>query len=460
MADLSVTPISTQVKPMPGMSLGEILAAARSAQEYRQAKEINPLLVERAETELKRLKGLMPEELSKAQSEAQVARETVEPRIAASKSTADTAASQAQEARLKVFQNYLANTRMEAADLLKQPEITYNDVVNKFTQSVNNATDDEALRKQILAQGLQDIPKDLSSDQYRAFLANSLVKTVNTETQLTTRFPSVSLVSTGAKTGVPVTTGGEMAVQRPGQVGAGGVSMELPIGTQVYNPKTNQYEFVGAPSGASSGAAPAVAKPSPETSALLESRGKIISTDLQTTLQKAEEAQNNIAILQNVKGLTPEAFTGFAAERQQLAGRLGAFLGIEPAQLRATATEELQKNVKLRQLAGGNTDAERALAELANPNIKMTKEAIINVSNHLIALEQMNVAKASYMAAASNDPKEYFQRKLNWNKINDPRLFLDQKPQELDRMYNAMSESDKKQFGEKLKLAKKWGVIP
>ena len=46
MADLSVSPIGTQVKPMPTMSLGDMMNLARGAQAYQQAEQMNPLLLQ------------------------------------------------------------------------------------------------------------------------------------------------------------------------------------------------------------------------------------------------------------------------------------------------------------------------------------------------------------------------------------------------------------------------------
>jgi hypothetical protein len=43
MADLSVTPVATQIKPVQGASLGEMINLARGAQQYQQAAQINPL---------------------------------------------------------------------------------------------------------------------------------------------------------------------------------------------------------------------------------------------------------------------------------------------------------------------------------------------------------------------------------------------------------------------------------
>lgn len=46
MADLSVQPIGTSIKPVPGMSLGEMVNLARGTQAYKQAEQMNPLLLQ------------------------------------------------------------------------------------------------------------------------------------------------------------------------------------------------------------------------------------------------------------------------------------------------------------------------------------------------------------------------------------------------------------------------------
>jgi len=43
MADLSITPVATQIKPIQGASIGDMINLARGAQQYQQATQINPL---------------------------------------------------------------------------------------------------------------------------------------------------------------------------------------------------------------------------------------------------------------------------------------------------------------------------------------------------------------------------------------------------------------------------------
>ena len=68
MADFS--PVAAQAKPPQQMSLGEMVNMANAVQQYQQAQQLNPVQLERAQTELGKLKTLLPLEVSKATSEA------------------------------------------------------------------------------------------------------------------------------------------------------------------------------------------------------------------------------------------------------------------------------------------------------------------------------------------------------------------------------------------------------
>jgi hypothetical protein len=455
MADLTVTPVGTQVKPVPGMSLGEMINAAGAAQAYQQALQLNPVQLERAQAELLRLQQLMPEELAKAQAERKVSEETVAPRISASKSTATTAEAGAEEAKFKLYQTYLKNVRTEASDLLKQPEITYEDIEKKLRASIENATSDKAMIDKVMTEGMMAIPKNQTSDQYRALLANQLVKTVSAESQLSTLFPGMQLLSTGARA-LPITTGGALAVQPPGQVVGGGIPMEIPPTTKVTDPRTGQEVLYGSV-GQSERLTTNVP---PEQAALLKTRGEVIAQDMPQTIAKAADAPSRIAIFQNIKKLAPEAFTGPTAERRQAAASLLQMFGIPAFESETATTDELMKNTNLLALGGGTTDAAREIAKFANPNNKMTKEGINRVANQLISIEEMNLARARYMAAAQNDPQAYFNRKLQFDEIADPRLFQDFTDDELKKLDKSLTSKEREKLKFKAQKAKQMGVIP
>jgi hypothetical protein len=53
MADLSVTPVASQIKPPQVTSLGDMLNIARGAQAYRQSEQMNPMLLEQQQNVVK-----------------------------------------------------------------------------------------------------------------------------------------------------------------------------------------------------------------------------------------------------------------------------------------------------------------------------------------------------------------------------------------------------------------------
>jgi hypothetical protein len=128
--------------------------------------------------------------------------------------------------------------------------------------------------------------------------------------------------------------------------------------------------------------------------------------------------------------------------------------------METATTDELLKNTNLLALAGGNTDAAREIARFANPNAKMTKEGINRVANQLISIEEMNMARARYMGPAQNNPADYFQRKLDFDAIADPRLFLDVDAAELKKIVDALSPRERENLKFKARKAKELGVIP
>jgi hypothetical protein len=135
-------------------------------------------------------------------------------------------------------------------------------------------------------------------------------------------------------------------------------------------------------------------------------------------------------------------------------------VGIPAYEMETATTDELMKNTNLLALAGGNTDAAREIARFANPNNKMTKEGINRVANQLISIEEMNLARARYMGPAGNDPQTYFNRKLQFDAIADPRLFLDVEPAEHKKMLDALTPNERAKLIFKAKQAKQMGVIP
>jgi hypothetical protein len=464
MADLSVQPIGTQVKPVQGMSLGEIMNFVRGEQQYR-AEKIGLTLEQQKEAEREKLQRFFSDPAN-FQKEGRIDIDALNreiPRIApltggeVVKQYTELGKSQtaAIEAKQKLTQDQRSMIGSRMAVIGRAGVIDPRVYQKELEQLKQENPDNPDFVK--LIDAYQNIWGQIQPGDNVPGIAIRGANTLLTPAQQVTAFePTVGTAETGAKTFVTKTTpsvegkGPSVSVEREPLV-----TKELTPGTQVYNPQTGQYEYVGAPAGGT-----AVAKPSAEKSALETSRGAVISKDLPEVIARASEAPARIAIFQNIKKLAPDAFTGPTAERRQAIASFAQMLGIDAYEMETASTDELLKNTNLLALAGGNTDAAREIARFANPNNKMTKEGIVRVTNQLISIEEMNMARARYMGPAQNNPAGYFQRKLDFDAIADPRLFLDLNDAEYKKMYDAMTPNEKKKFVFKAKKAKEMGVIP
>ena len=119
----------------------------------------------------------------------------------------------------------------------------------------------------------------------------------------------------------------------------------------------------------------------------------------------------------------------------------------------------LMKNTKLLQLAGGNTDAARSLAEFANPNTKMTKEGIIRVVDQLMGIENMKIARADYLGKFRNDPVQYSQAMENFRQVADPRLFQEMTEEEVDKLRKTLKPRELNEITQKIRMARQLGII-
>lgn len=455
MADLSITPVATQIRPVQPMTLGDMINMARGIQAYQQTQQLNPIELQTAQQQLSRLQQLTPEEVKRAQAEATVAEKTVQPRVESARSQAATAEATSQGAQLELLRGFLKATREESADLIKDPDLTYDKISSRYKTVISNLGVPTEKKDQILAQGLASIPKNLNSDQYRAMLGNELLKTVQAESRISTLFPSVSLVSTGQAL-VPVTTGGALAVQQPGQpTGMPGIPMQPPPTTEVVGP-TGQRQLLGT---ITPGQGPIITGLGPQQTAGLTGAGQIAVKDWDTTYNESREAGPRIATFQNIKKLVPESFTGVGSEKKQFVSNLAQAIGIPLNVLESSSTDELAKNTKILQLAGGSTDAARQIAELANPNTKMTKEGILRVTDQLIGIEKLKQSRANFLQPYAADAAQYQQKATQFNQVADPRLFQESTAADVAKMKAAMTPAERAEFGRKVQLARQLGII-
>lgn len=420
-----------------GMNIGDMLNLARGVQAYQQAQQANPL-------ELQRLKA-----------EAKVAEETAAPRIRAAESTAQKSASEAEVSRLQSMQAHLSNARRESASLLSKDNLTSDDLRKFYEDNLKNMIADPESLKRAVNQAMSVVPKDANPSQLRKIIGQDLAKTMSAESQVERLFPAYQMLGTGAQT-VPITTGGALAVQTPGRIAGPGIESELPPTTQVIEP-SGATRLIGPIS--QRGVQNLQTGVGPAQAGLQQGVATTISGDWQQTASNAQQAPQRIAVFQNIKRFAPEAFTGVGGSRKELAAGIANAIGLSAYETEKVATEELAKNSALLALAGGNTDAARALAEVANPNKKLNEKAIKAIANQMIGIENMNVAKEKFLAPSTNDANQYMQRKLQFNQVADPRLFQEMSAEDVSKLKASMSPAERAEMSKKIQMARQLGII-
>lgn len=191
-----------------------------------------------------------------------------------------------------------------------------------------------------------------------------------------------------------------------------------------------------------------------------------INDDWKKTQESTVNAQRDIGILQTIKQHATGAATGFASDKKALLAGLSDLLGMDADTLSKTDTDLLAKNANMLALAGGDTNMARTMAEAANPNTHMSKDAIIAASNQVIAQKKMLLAKQQFMtpfkAMADQGHPEMYNNALNqFNAVADPRViqFKDMTPQERSAMKSSMTPQEQAAFRTKLDKAQQLGIL-
>jgi hypothetical protein len=466
MADFNIRPVATDIRPVQGMSLGDMINVARGAQAYQQAQQINPVELQRAQTELSRLQQLTPEEVRRAQAEANVSVQTQAPRIRGAEATAQTAETGAQSSALDFANKQTTAIASRLTGLINNPLIIASE---QNPQAVDSTQLQSLVKKygeeQASALGIPKEKADQLIQPYldqagantanlRQFLKEKLLTTLDQGSRLTAMQPSGVGINTGAG-GATVQTG-QFGPYTPGQVLPGTQYEQQIPPTQQFVTPTGQTQLIGPMSQRQN--QPVVTGLGPAQAGVLEATGAVLKEDLPRTIAEAKEAPNRIAIFQNIKKLAPEALTGPTAERRQAVASFAQMLGIDAYVLETSSTDELMKNTTLLQMAG-TTDAARDLAKFANPNTKMTKEGIARVTDQLLGIEKMRLARANYLVPAQNDAGVYAQRKQAFDSISDPRLFQEMTREDVAKLKASMSQAEQQELSNKIRMAREMGVI-
>lgn len=189
--------------------------------------------------------------------------------------------------------------------------------------------------------------------------------------------------------------------------------------------------------------------------------------DWSDTQSAATTANKNIGFMQNIKQYAQKAITGVGQDRRSYIAGLAGVFGFSDEQIAKTDTDLLAKQVAM-MAQSGKTDAERSLAESANPNTHMTPQAIKHAADQVISQQEMALKKQEFLkehAIKIGDPadrgRSYTQALSQWNQVADPRI-LQLKymtPQEKAQMKASMSPQERTDFGLKLHKAEKMGIL-
>jgi hypothetical protein len=490
MADLSVNPVAAQIKPPQQVSIGDIMNIARGAQAYQQAQQINPLLVQqqqaatqqstaqasvaaRAADEQKALAPILQDIPNHLDEAGNVDWNDAIPKIMAAAPTTGseyisklaTAAKGATDAKKAVIG---LNQDQKVAVSQQFQQIDPNNP-GPGLQAVSAWSDQNPWAKPIIQQALQyHIVPALVQDQQNPNPKNPnanfhkeqthMIETVMTPAERAESMkPSGPLVSTGQVTYQAQTN--PFALEPTGQPVAGTVAQQqLPPGTQIYNPATQGFSYFG-PGGQGMGANPIAAAPGLGVANQAIGVATAGAEDYAGLQKQATNAKQAINTLNNIKRFASGAATGVTSDWRAYTEGLLGMVGIKPSGDAKTNYDLLVKNSNMLTNAfGGNTDMARTLIEGANPNHKMTAEAIDEAANQLIGQQNYAVKKFNYMtnvmqaAQQQQKPMLYQQGLQYFNSTVDPAVtqYEAMSPAQRNKFKASMSPEQQKDFRQKI----------
>jgi len=441
---------------LPQTSLADMMNLASQAQQYKQAQAINPIELAAKQEQFRQLLATNPDlakkiasEASSAQTQADVAAQTAPSTIASAKSAAQTAAAGARGAELETSLKFAKQGTNRAYQLLDDPNLTRQKVVDSVTAHLKNMPN---VTPQDIKIAVDSVPS-VEGDALKPALIDFI--RANNEgllSSLTNKYAPSTLTDIGG-TQAPVSLANKaLTGVTPGTVTGPSLTKTLAPGQQFVDEKgakfilgangQRQYTEVG-----------------PATSAAQTALGTASGTDYASTVAEANAATNTRSIYDKIRASLPLAFTGVGSDKKQFMSKVAQAIGIPPNTLETTNTEELVKNSKLLQVVGGNTDAARAIAELANPSASMTLAGNQKVIEQLDGQEKFKEKKADFLEPVAGDPAAYQQRLRQWNAAADPLFFTQMSQEDAAQVMRTMSPARKAELLQKRDRAKALGII-
>ena len=459
---------------LPQTSLADMMNLASSAQQYKQAQALNPLELQikqlaaqqaqalnpiaqkKAQLELDQLVKTYPDlaekitsEAALAKTQANVAAQTAPSAISKAESEAKTAAAGARGAELEASLKFAKQGTNRAFQLLDDPNLTRQKVVDSVTAHLKNMPN---VKPEDIKIAVDSIPKAEGDALKPALIDFIRANNEGLLSSLTNKYAPSTLTDIGG-TQVPVSLANKTLTNvAPGTVTGAALTKTIPPGQQ-YVDNTGAKFIIGA------NGQRQYTEVGPAATAAQTALGTSSGTDWAATVEAANAATNTRSVYDKIRAALPMAFTGVGSEKKQFLSKLAQAIGLPVNTLETTNTEELVKNSKLLQVVGGNTDAARAIAEMANPSASMTAEGNKKIIEQLDGQERFKEEKAHFLEPVAGDPVAYQQRLRQWNAAADPLFFTQMSQEDAAQVMRTMSEARKAELLKKRDRAKALGIL-
>jgi len=181
---------------------------------------------------------------------------------------------------------------------------------------------------------------------------------------------------------------------------------------------------------------------------------------------RVAQSQTTNSYLESIKGLADSAATGKFSDKLNYVNSLLAPFS-ERATDEVTANNLLDKyanQITARLGQGGlGTDAARTLLSAAYPNAHMTKDAIKEAADNLMAANDMDKAKLSLLAAPGNSRNaiQYQQIEQRFDQVADPRVWqlARMTPQQAQAYLSKLTPAQQADLRQRAATLKQMGVF-
>jgi hypothetical protein len=372
-----------------------------------------------------------------------------------------------QAQQLTLAKQHLDTLESYVAPLAANPNVTSRDIIGTMSQAMSMGHVDPSTASQLYASLPRDAQGNVNEAAVPGWLKQQQFRMMSMQQQFDAMNPAPAAVNTGAQT---------QFVRAP-QVGqpsvVGSLQNTLPPTTEVFNPQTNQMQFIGGgggggrPAGAGAiggsggtggglGAAPPLGA---ESAANVDAQNA--ATQGINLQSRADRVPDNKAILGNLEGALNQFTSGPGSDWKKVAG---AFINQNLQSMGGTgfnpkgiaSQEEFNKQAgmlaqsQFQALGGTGTDAKLDATTLTSPNSALSKMGnqgiIAMLKGNEDAISAKNQAWQAYKA--QNGPQSYGQFSTQFNKSYDPRVFQSQylTPDDNKKMLSGMTKAEQKSF--------------